>query len=230
MGDPTPADKLGITRRFNDLSKRVRTLERSVRRRLAVTSLFAAGDVSAGGDVTGANLAAFGSVGGTTVNASASMSAPSGTFPDALGSAGAYGNALTGTTRPLAVDASGQFGYVSSPARVKTNVQDAAHDPLKLLQVQARTYQYVAEIVERDRRAALPPDDPNDDPDYQVATNLGLIAEELEALDLGDLVFYNEDGTTAGVRYELIGLLALEAVQHVWTVVQQLLPPAEPTD
>lgn len=228
MGDPTPADRLGIVRTLNDTLRRVRNLEKSIRRRLAVAALFASGDISAGGDVTGANVAAFNAVSGTYVNAGISMSAPTGEFSDAVQSGGVYNNALTGTTRPLAVDSTGQFGYVSSPARFKTNVQDAAHDPAKLLQIQVRTYQYVAEIAERDRRAALPPDDPNYDADYQVATNLGLIAEELEALGLRDVVFYNADGTTAGVRYELLGLLALEAVQHVWAAVQALQAPPEP--
>lgn len=184
MGDPTPADRLGIVRTINDTLRRVRNLEKSIRRRLAVAALFASGDVSAGGDVSGANVAAFASVSGSMVNASVSMAAPRGSFDSELASLGVRNNPLTNNPIALAVDANGDFGYIPSSQEMKTVLGDYTVDMAAWLSQGLKRFTYVG------------------DPDARVS--VGWLAEDLDAAGLREFVVYAKDGTIQGVRVETL--------------------------
>lgn len=184
MGDPTPADRLGIGRTLTDILRRVRNIEKSIRRRLTVASLFASGDLSAGGNVTGANVAAFATVSGTSVNASVSMASPRASFDNELASLGVRNNPLTDNPIALAVDANGDFGYIPSSQEMKTVLGDYMVDMSAWLSQSLKRFTYVG------------------DPDGRVS--VGWLAEDLDAAGLREFVVYAKDGTIQGVRVETL--------------------------
>jgi hypothetical protein len=94
------------------------------------------------------------------------------------------------------VTSGGLLGYLPSSAATKHNIGPAGLDPAVLRRILVRTFQYLPQLGLGD--------------DWQ----LGLIAEELDALGLGWLVVRDDDGQAMTVRYELVGLLALELAQH----------------
>lgn len=131
-----------------------------------------------------------------------------------LQSLGAYSNLITGTARAASVDSAGNFGYVASSRRFKTNIVAANLDPAVVVQIGVKHFEYIAEVAERDRRASLDPADPEFDADYPVSVQLGVIAEDLMELGLRDFVFWEADGVTpAGVHYEMLALAVLTVVQ-----------------
>jgi hypothetical protein len=94
------------------------------------------------------------------------------------------------------ITSGGLLGYLPSSADTKRNIEAADLDPATLRAVLVRTFQYRPEL------------------DLGDNYHLGLIAEELEPLGLGWLIARAEDGKPMTVRYELVGLLALQLAQH----------------
>jgi hypothetical protein len=114
----------------------------------------------------------------------------------------------------------GRLAFASSSREKKTNIRDAELDPEAILAVSIRAFNYRAEVSKRDD-----PDYPDYvGPSYHVADEFGGIAEEFHDLGLWQVVIYKDHTTPIGLHYELIGLLALKAAQHVW---QQHLALAE---
>lgn len=115
-----------------------------------------------------------------------------------------YGYDITYTRRAAWLGNDGRLGWASSSREHKTNIRDANIDPLAVLAISPRLFNYKAE-VEKHR----------DDPEYKVATEFGAIAEELADLGLWQVVIY-EDGKPVGIHYDLLGLLAIAAAKQVW--------------
>lgn len=173
----------------------------------------AASDITTGG-TTGAGFSVGGDLGvNGGMSASGAVSGNIGTFPSALNSTGVYGRQLTSSYKAVYIDSGGNFGFSPSPRAVKTNIRPWHPDVDVLLRIVPSLYQYKAEFAERERRAALPDDDPDYDPDYQVATMLGVIADDLAELGLEEFIFRDENGALAGVHYELLALALLPVVQ-----------------
>jgi hypothetical protein len=128
-----------------------------------------------------------------------------------------YAFDITYTRRASWLGNDGRIGWASSSAEAKTNIRDADIDPLKILEVAARSFNYRAEIAKRDD-----PENEQYDPDYHVALEFGAIAEELDALGLWQVVIYEDHQKPVGIHYELLGLLAIEAIKYVWQQQQQL--------
>lgn len=83
----------------------------------------------------------------------------------------------------------GRLAYASSSRTKKTNLRDPRIDPLAVLGMTDTLYNYIAEVRKRD--------DPEYEnyvgPHYHVATELGLIAEQLHELGLWQLVQYERE-------------------------------------
>lgn len=121
-----------------------------------------------------------------------------------------YAYDITYTRRAAWLGNDGRLGWASSSREHKTKIRDAKLDPLAILAVAPRLFNYKAEVEKH-----------KDDPEYKVATEFGAIAEELHDLGLWQVVIY-EYGKPVGLHYDLIGLLALEAAKYVWAQHQSL--------
>lgn len=108
--------------------------------------------------------------------------------------AGLIGGNIAGTRLTAWVEvATGRIGNTSSSARFKMNIRESAIDPLKVLSIVPKYYQYIDEIRKRDDPKYKSYVGPN----YHVALEIGMIAEELHAAGLWEFVAYNyeKDGT-----------------------------------
>lgn len=105
--------------------------------------------------------------------------------------------------------ATGRLGYASSSGRYKTDVAEAAIDVAAVLSVAPKRFQYIAQLAERERRAALPSPYADWNPDYPVAVESGFIAEDLTAAGFGVPFTFTRNGIVEGVEYSM------------WTVAQQ---------
>lgn len=104
-----------------------------------------------------------------------------------------YSRAIAGNS--VYITSGGRLGHVASAARFKDVCGDAELDVDAIRRVRVRAYTYRPEY-------ALGGD-----------VQIGVIAEELEALGLDWLVGYDDAGEPLTVHYERLGLLALELAQ-----------------
>lgn len=168
------------------LSDAVATLQDLVAGLLNQTNVTATGTITAGGNIT---------------STSGYLFTPAG-----------YAFDITYTRRASWLGNDGRVGWASSSAEAKADIRDADIDPLAILKISARSFNYRAEIAKRDD-----PSNPEYDPSYHVALEFGAIAEELHALGLWQVVIYEDHQKPVGIHYELLGLLAIEAAKHIWT-------------
>ena len=134
-------------------------------------SVSTSGTVSASGNITS----------GVDVVAGNNVYAPT---------AGLIGGNIPGTRLTAWVEvATGRIGNTSSSERFKMNIRESAIDPLKVLKIVPKYYQYISEVRKRD--------DPKYEfyvgPDYHVSLEIGMIAEELHAEGLWEFVVYDHD-------------------------------------
>ena len=152
------------------------------------------GYVQAGGNIT--------STGGDFVTSAGYLRSPAGVLFDIT----------TPRRNTYWRDSDGRLAWASSSREAKTNIKDADLDPLAILELSARAFNYKAEVAKRD--------DPDSleyvGPDYHIATEFGGIAEEFHDLGLWQVVIYEDHWKPIGIHYELVGLLAVRAAQHVW--------------
>lgn len=150
---------------------------------------------------------------GTTISAGSDM-----TTQGFFWSPNAYNYDITYTRHQMWMGNDGRIAWASSSRSKKANIRDAEIDPLAVLAINVRAYNYRAEIAKRDD-----PDSPEYvGPDYHVAEELGTIAEELHELGLWQAVEYEDHVKPVGVHDHLLGHLAIRAVQHVWQQHQDL--------
>lgn len=126
----------------------------------------------------------------TRVEATSFVASGNGTF------GGAWGNNITSDRRAVWMQSDGTLGHTASSARYKKNVRpwDGLTDE-QFAALSVVTYQW--------RNAVNPSDH----------TEVGLIAEALDALGLTWAVFYDEQGRPDGVHYDLIVLAVIPYVQ-----------------
>ena len=165
----------------------------------------------AGSAVTG-NVSATGTVSGTT-----------GTFNTGLYSTDAYSFNITGTRVSGWHQSDGHIGTASSSERYKTNIVPANIDPLAVLSIGVKHYNYIAEVAKRDD--ALSPDYVG--PSHKVHVEVGAIAEELHAAGLWEFVVYERapDGNLLrdasggpipeGIHYQMFSIAVLSAAQYL---------------
>ncbi|WP_336625589.1 MULTISPECIES: tail fiber domain-containing protein [unclassified Microbacterium] len=108
-----------------------------------------------------------------------------------------YNRGLTGSYRVAYLGSTGLLGWVSSSRRYKQDIASAPIDVQAVLAMDVVTFRYI---------------------EGDGTIQHGLIAEDLEALGLTWLVDYGEDGDTPqGVRYDLLALALLPAIQSAHT-------------
>ena len=135
------------------------------------------------------NAAFNGSVSiGGTLNVSSSAA-----FGSTMYGAAVYNQTNTG--RAMFIAADGLFRIGASSIRFKENVIDADIDTEKVLDIRVRKFNYKKEF------------------DDDETKDIGVIAEELEALGLTDFIYYDADGIPDGVAYEKLALAVLSLVQ-----------------
>lgn len=114
-------------------------------------------------------------------------------FNGSVTSASTYNQTNTG--RAMFVNSSGLFGIGSSSRRFKENIVDADVDVNAVLQIAVKKFNY-----KKSFDASMPED-------------IGVIAEELEALGLTDFVYFDDDGVPDGVAYEKLALALIPVVK-----------------
>ena len=119
-----------------------------------------------------------------------------------------YNNATTGRT--MVVESSGVLGYLVSTRESKANIESISNvdfiSQLNPVQFNYRkkdseTNEFTDELYEN--------------------VNYGFIADEVESVNK-ELVFYNEDGTLAGVEYNNMIAILTKAVQELKTEIDSL--------
>ena len=136
-------------------------------------------------------IASSGAVSGTAISSGSDVTATNNVYAP---TAGLIGGNIPGTRLAGWIEvATGRIGNTSSSARFKMNIRESAIDPLKVLTIVPKYYQYITEVRKRD--------DPTYEfyvgPSYHVALEIGMIAEDLHAAGLWEFVVYNyeKDGT-----------------------------------
>lgn len=123
----------------------------------------------------------------------------------------AYNTDITWTRRTGWWGNDGRAGYASSSRRKKMGIKPADVDHLlALLDVEPVSFFYRAEIARRTRLRI------NEGADYAPGRELGLIAEDLDAVGLSEFVYYDEDGQAEGIEYGMltVALLAITREQR----------------
>lgn len=157
-----------------------------------------------------AKVASPGAISPTTVSASgaiasaADVSGASGTFSSSLSSPGAYGtdvSALPGGREATWQHNSGVFGFAPSTKTAKTNAKPVAFTAADVRAVLPYLYQYRSQIAIR-----TDPQNAHYDPTYTVPWEVGLMAEDLIAHNMGCFVVFEPDGVTPKtINYDLFG-------------------------
>jgi hypothetical protein len=110
---------------------------------------------------------------------------------------------LPGSRRTVSVHVSGRFGQTVSSIVKKTNLGELPFTAADLLAIAPYVFEYRAQIDIRDN-----PKNPCFNPEYEVPTELGLMAEHLVDRGLDLFVYLNEDGSPADINYALFGAVA----------------------
>lgn len=149
------------------------------------------------------NVSASGSISAAGAVSSNSGLATPGTLTATAGinSTGAYGKVLTygGPYRAAYWHSDGSAGYVPSSRRFKRGIRGEEIDPRVVLALRLVSFHYV---------------EAEHNPDYAVAREWGLIAEDVHGLGLTWLVDYDEKGRPFGLKYERLALALLPALTH----------------
>lgn len=195
-----------------DGSQLARALEKVLQLIADLPSMVAAAITSLG------NLTISGILTATGVSSSGDVSTGGYLFTPA-----GYGYDITYTRRAAWLGSDGRLAWASSSRKRKASIRPSLVDPLAVLQVSSKLFQYRAEVAKRDD-----PDSPDYvGPEYVVVWEFGAIAEELDELGLDVVVDYGADGQPEGINYAMIGLLAIEASKHVWEQHQALAERVE---
>lgn len=109
-----------------------------------------------------------------------------------------YSRTLSTAYRSLSVRSDGVLGYVASSRRFKQDIRSAEFSPEQLRGIRVVSYRYREAVKLHGDDAAL---------------EIGLIAEEVDALGLSWLVDYDEKGRPFGVLYDRLALAVLALAQ-----------------
>lgn len=132
-------------------------------------------------------------------------------------------------------NSNGWLGNTASTERLKMNITEADIDPLMVLSIEPVYYQWIAQVEERERCAALPKDDPEYVPDMHVATEVGFIAERLHEAGLWEFVVYerndddslvldkNDNPIPAGIHYINWGIALQVVVRYQQKMIIDLV-------
>jgi hypothetical protein len=160
------------------------------------------GNLDTPGSLRGTSITVNNGVGGSSVVLSQNGNVAVGGTLGVTSTATIGGNVLavttynqTNTGRAMFVASDGLYGIGASSIRFKENVVDADIDTEKVLDIRVRKFNYKKSF------------------DKHETKDVGVIAEELEALGLTDFIYYDADGIPDGVAYEKLALLLIPVVK-----------------
>jgi hypothetical protein len=160
------------------------------------------GNIDVPGSLAGTSIGVKNLVGGFAILLQSNGNASVGGTLNVSNGFGLTGNVFAPTTynqtntgRAMFVAADGLYGIGASSIRFKENVVDADIDTEAVLNIQVRKFNYKKSF---------------DDDETQ---DVGVIAEELEALGLTDFIYYDAEGIPDGVAYEKLALLLIPVVK-----------------
>lgn len=161
------------------------------------------GNISVPGSLRGTSITVNNGVGGSSVVLNQNGNVAVGGTLNVTSSFAAGGNVTgvatynqTNTGRAMFVAADGLFGIGASSIRFKENVVDAEIDTDAVLDIQVRKFNYKKSF------------------DKNETEDVGVIAEELEALGLTDFIYYDGEGVPDGVAYEKLALLLIPVLKQ----------------
>ena len=180
------------------------------------------GRATIGGPVSAGAVASSGAISATGgITASGDLSGNN------LYAAAAPGYNITGSRVAAWLEtATGRLGMAASSARFKRDIVPANLDPAAILGLQVKHYRQRAEVAKQDAAPA-----------YHVPTEIGMIAEDLQAAGLWEFIIWEHDDAGAlvvdengepvpfGIHYELLALAVLAALQDVAKRVTVLETP-----
>lgn len=94
----------------------------------------------------------------------------------------------------------GSMGFNLSSRRFKQDIADCTLDPVLLAQLRIVTFRYIAAVEQLGDKAAI---------------EVGLIAEEVDALGFKWMVDYDENGLPEGLKFDRLAVAALALAQDV---------------
>jgi hypothetical protein len=160
------------------------------------------GNIDVPGSLRGTSITVNNGVGGSSIVLSQNGNAAVGGALTVSNGLAVTGNVYAATTynqtntgRAMFVASDGLYGIGASSIRFKENVIDADIDTEAVLDIQVRKFNYKKSFD----------DDETED--------IGVIAEELEALGLTDFIYYDAEGVPDGVAYEKLALLLIPVLK-----------------
>jgi hypothetical protein len=202
-------DQAWIARAIRDVNRRVDQLIPAVAKSFApvVAEIQATviATVEATYSTTAQMLAAIASPGAispTTVTASGQVLGDTGKFPGGVNSVGVYNLLLTygGPYSSQYIHQDGNMGYVPSSRRFKQDIETMEIDIAVLQQLRLVSFRYIEAVKNLGDDAAV---------------EVGLIAEEVDALGLKWLVDYDTEGKPFGIKYDRLALLFIPWAQSI---------------
>ena len=165
-------------------------------------SKITSGNINVPGSLRGTSISVNNGVGGSSVTMAQNGNVAIGGTLNVTSAVGVGGNVFAATTynqtntgRAMFVAVDGLYGIGASSIRFKENVVDADIDTEKVLDIRVRKFNYKKSF------------------DKHETKDVGVIAEELEALGLTDFIYYDAEGIPDGVAYEKLALLLIPVLK-----------------
>ena len=124
---------------------------------------------------------------------------------------------------------SGRITYVTgSSERIKRDIQDLAVDPDAVLQIRPRSWlpgpveQHCPDWVHAQHADEECHAGAVIEPPEGVGRDIGLVAEELDAVGLGDFVEYDEEDRPSAIRYDRLAVALVPVVQRQQAQIDEL--------
>lgn len=161
--------------------------------------------IASPGAITPTSVAATGALSGTTLTTSGDTQ-----VGGQLRAPDAVTNVITSPRYSMWIETgTGRLGNTSSSRRYKQDIADAQIDVDAFLSVVPFVFHYIAEVRKRD--------DPTFEeyvgPDYVVADEYGLMAEDLHAAGMTPWVYYDAEGRSDSVNYTMLVVPLLAAAR-----------------
>lgn len=161
--------------------------------------------IASPGAITPTSVAATGALSGTTLTTTGDAQ-----VGGQLRAPDAVTNVITSPRYSMWIETgTGRLGNTSSSRRYKQDIADAQIDVDAFLSVVPFVFHYIAEVRKRD--------DPTFEeyvgPDYVVADEYGLMAEDLHAAGMTPWVYYDAEGRPDSVNYTMLVVPLLAAAR-----------------
>jgi len=150
---------------------------------------------------TTSNIATTGNINCNGTLAAGSITSPGNVNADSgIKSTGAYNTSVAyGSYRAAWINSDGTFGHTASSRTVKQDIEPTDLMAGNILDVEVVNFRYIDAVENIGDKAAV---------------ETGVIAEQLIDVGLGRFVFFNEDGSPAGVHYDRLVVALIPQLQE----------------